>query len=439
MNSKSKLLLSLCLIFQTYLQAQSGLFVDTTFTVEQMVMDFFDTPDVTISNVTYNGGEGGVAYFEGANTDIGLPAGIFLSTGNVFSAIGSNTNAATSDQNSPSLSDPDLAAIRAGPIFDAAILEFDISSLIDTLSFKYIFSSEEYPEYVCSPFNDIFGFFVSGAGYNGPFTDNAENIALVPGSSDYVAINQINSGIAGAFGNISNCTSPNGSLSNAQYYIDNDQGVHLEADGFTVPLPAPFVLLPGELYHVKLVIGDASDGILNSGVYIGIESLDGDSLLVPPAEMQADVQGNTVSFENNSRYATSYLWNFGDGTTSTDRYPAPHTYTLDGNYEVVLMTQNYCCSDTTVVNVEVGDITSTSEVIKPYYSIKNPVRDNIELSLINFSNAQIALYNATGQLLFSQKVDNHSFIDIQTLKSGIYFLQIRLGDQIFVERISVFI
>ena len=70
----------------------------------------------------------------------------------------------------------------------------------------------EYTSYTCSQFNDIFGFFHSGPGIAGPYTNGAENIALVPeteGAVDYddwvanntgiytttpVAINTINDG-----------------------------------------------------------------------------------------------------------------------------------------------------------------------------------------------------------------------------------------------------
>lgn len=38
-----------------------------------------------------------------------------------------------------------------------------------------------------------------------------------------------------------------------------------------------------------------------------------------------------ITFINTSRNATSYLWNFGDGTTSTGSNPV-HTYTLAGTY-----------------------------------------------------------------------------------------------------------
>lgn len=48
----------------------------------------------------------------------------------------------------------------------------------------------------------------------------------------------------------------------------------------------------------------------------------------------------TVQFQNNSTYAQSYLWDFGDGTTSTDSIPPPKTYTTPGVYIVKLIARN---------------------------------------------------------------------------------------------------
>lgn len=47
------------------------------------------------------------------------------------------------------------------------------------------------------------------------------------------------------------------------------------------------------------------------------------------------IDNETVEFRNNSINATSYLWDFGDGNTSTEKDPT-HIYTSIGNYNVVL-------------------------------------------------------------------------------------------------------
>jgi PKD repeat protein len=42
-----------------------------------------------------------------------------------------------------------------------------------------------------------------------------------------------------------------------------------------------------------------------------------------------------VSFQSLNPNATGWLWNFGDGTTSTEENPV-HTYQVDGDYQVSL-------------------------------------------------------------------------------------------------------
>ena len=54
---------------------------------------------------------------------------------------------------------------------------------------------------------------------------------------------------------------------------------------------------------------------------------------------------NTVTFTNTSTDATSYSWDFGDGNTSTESDPI-HTYSVDGEYTVVLTATNDCGSET---------------------------------------------------------------------------------------------
>ena len=95
-------------------------------------------------------------------------------------------------------SDFDLQSITSNQIYDECVIEFDFVPEGDSISFNYVFVSEEYPEYVCASFNDAFGFFLTGPNPNLP-NYNAENIALIPNPnnpSTYtntpVAINTVN-------------------------------------------------------------------------------------------------------------------------------------------------------------------------------------------------------------------------------------------------------
>nr|MBP8947009.1 choice-of-anchor L domain-containing protein [Bacteroidales bacterium] len=146
---------------------------------------------------------------------------------------------------------------------DGAVLEFDFIPQDTMLSFYYIFGSEEYPEFVCSSFNDIFAFLISGINpLGGMYVD--KNIALIPGTNLPVAINTVNSGSPGSSYPASGCTS----LSYSSLYVSNNSYQQPVFDGFTVPLVAIAKVIPCQTYHIKLCIADVSDGAYDSGVFL---------------------------------------------------------------------------------------------------------------------------------------------------------------------------
>ena len=87
-------------------------------------------------------------------------------------------------------SDPDLTILAGANTNDKCVLEFDFIPASDTLKFRYVFGSEEFFTF-CYEFNDAFGFFLSGPGITGIFSNNSDDIALMPGTSNYVTINNV--------------------------------------------------------------------------------------------------------------------------------------------------------------------------------------------------------------------------------------------------------
>jgi hypothetical protein len=157
--------------------------------------------------------------------------------------------------------DPDLDALIPGyTTFDATILEFDFTCDNPVvMSFQYVFASEEYNEWVDSPYNDVFGFFLNGV-----------NIAAVPASCS-------NPGIPVAINNV-NCQNPfdppNGLNCNCYRNNDLDDGgglIDTELDGLTQVFYATGQIVPGD-NHMKIAIADAGDHILDSNVMIRCQS-----------------------------------------------------------------------------------------------------------------------------------------------------------------------
>lgn len=285
MNFRSTTIL-LAIITSGFAQAQ--LTVDNTQTPAQLVQNVLLGGGVTASNITFNGGSATVlneqiGSFVATATNLGLGGGVIMGSGDVNVAIGPNTQtSATLGGGNFGFNDPDLDQLSNVNTNDAAILEFDFVPTGDSLKFRYVFSSEEYDEYVCGTVNDAFGFFLSGPGITGPFTNNAINIALVPGTNVPVSINTVNNGSVGSNGDVANCSNldPNWQA-NSVYFVSNNSGTTIEFDGMTVVLTARALVQCGQTYHIKLAIADGGDTAFDSGVFLEENSFASTGQVIP--------------------------------------------------------------------------------------------------------------------------------------------------------------
>lgn len=225
-------------------------------------------PGVVVSNATLNCPASALGTFNnGGSTNLGVNSGVALTTGTIGGIPQAATAFASTDNANGG--DAQLNSISGAATQDVCVLEFDIVPVGNSLNFDYVFGSEEYPEYVCSQFNDVFGFFISGPNPGGGNYLNS-NIALIPSTGLSVAINTVNPGVPGAAYNASGCTS----LGYAVYYRDNLNPTNpfIVYDGMTTVLNANISVTPCATYHLKLAIGDAGDGIYDSGVFIEASS-----------------------------------------------------------------------------------------------------------------------------------------------------------------------
>ncbi|TXB65340.1 gliding motility-associated C-terminal domain-containing protein [Vicingus serpentipes] len=256
---KRELFIGLLVLISINIKAQ--LVVNTgTMTPTQYVQNVLVGGGVAVSNVTFFGAAGQLGDFDSQNANVGINQGLVLSSGNVVNSVGPNNDSGfgTSDNlNGPG--DPDLQALSGIGMNDVAILEFDFIPSGDSIKFNYVFGSEEYMEWVGGGVNDAFGFFLSGPGIAGPFSNSAVNLAKIPGTNTAVSIDDVNA------------------FTNQAYYIDNGDGnsapfnadpQYVQYDGLTVTLVAEAQVQCGQLYHIKIAIADGGDGSLNSGVFL---------------------------------------------------------------------------------------------------------------------------------------------------------------------------
>lgn len=244
-----------------------GIVTNRAFTTDELVNDIFAVGECElITNIESFGDSRGLGYFENGTNVIGLNRGIIISTGDTDDARGPNEQRDASTDFGDNTGDRDLRRLTDESIHDAVGIEFDFQSLDSIVTFRYVFASEEYCEFATSNYNDAFGFFISGPGINGPFTDNAKNIALIPGANDYVSINNINHLVNSNY-YVNNVRIDDANDCNIQYDPDSLLN-RIEYDGFTTELTAQVALIPCETYHIRLVIGDVKDNHFNSAVFL---------------------------------------------------------------------------------------------------------------------------------------------------------------------------
>ncbi|MGZ3883921.1 MAG: choice-of-anchor L domain-containing protein, partial [Bacteroidia bacterium] len=325
MKIQLKYLVALC--FFT-LGAKAQLLVSNNSSASTLV-DQIVGNNVTITNPVLKCNPSASGLFLTNNSNLGLNNGIILATGNASGAMGPNndTKHGTCFDANSSFYDPQLSAIEPNATYDGCVLEFDIKPICNTLQIRYVFGSEEYPEYVDSKYNDIFGFFITGPNPAGG-SYSAQNIAkLSTGAA--VAINNVNNGHHNA-----------GPCMNCSYYVDNTGSSTIQYDGMTTPLTASVNVTPCQTYHLKLAIADAGDCDYDSGVFLEYKGISCANSQIPAVASNTTVSlcdlNNGSATANVTNYAgsVSYVWSPGGQTGATATNLAPGNYICTMSFQL---------------------------------------------------------------------------------------------------------
>lgn len=258
-----------------------GIEIVQTTTNANVLRDTLLGPGITpVGNATLVSSPNSAGLFANGANIIGLDSGIILSTGNVNAAQGPNTSDGSSGDASLT-GDPQLDATFGVVTEDTTLLEFSFMFPGGTLSFDFVFASEEYNEFANSQFNDVFAFYLSGGSLAA-----AENLAIIPGTNTPVSINTVNGGDPFGTGAV-----------NPQFYNNNDlddAGQFLQVlgyDGFTDVFTAIRPNLPAGTYTIKLAISDVGDTALDSAVFLGARSFGSEQppTLEPPEGIPGEI------------------------------------------------------------------------------------------------------------------------------------------------------
>lgn len=242
--------------------------------------------NINITGGTLNFGDRAtqIATFTNGNgAALQMNSGVFFGTGTVAKLLTTN-NATQSTDDIPTtatFSDADLATIDNTATRDVVSYSFTVTlgPKATTLNIKYQFGSEEYPDYVGSAYDDAMGFFVTGPGITGTV-----NLAKLPNNNP-ISINKVNYGVPG----FSSPATPIAAYDGTQtaLYTNNGHNTTVSSGKLvqnTNPGPFPVAvqfngitklisytlsgLTPGGTYTFKIIIADAGDASLDSGVFI---------------------------------------------------------------------------------------------------------------------------------------------------------------------------
>lgn len=150
--------------------------------------------------------------------------------------------------------------------------------------------------------------------------------------------------------------------------------------------------------------------------------------------------GLSAAFNNTSTNANSYMWNFGDGTTSTEVSPT-HIYTSGGSYVITLTAYGDCDTVTTTqtyIAVALGNEEFSKGSITLY---PNPAVENVNISFagVTGGETEILVLDMSGKALRTANTNVNSgsvyTLDVNGLVPGVYMVRITMGDAVSVHRI----
>ncbi|MEM7374267.1 MAG: choice-of-anchor L domain-containing protein, partial [Bacteroidota bacterium] len=199
--------------------------------------------DVNINcdtNVAVNGPQ--MSGFMAPGTSVSFSSGLLMTTGSINYGVPNLTFGNGDGLGRPG--DPDLLPLlpAGANTNDACIVTFKIRPGCDSVRIRYVFASNEYPNFV-SQIDDIFAAFIRGGNYA-----TNTNFAWIPMTTTAVYIGSVNA------------------ATNPQYFIAVPNGTAYNSH--TVVMEAVAAVDPFQTYDIKLVIADESDQAYDSGVFV---------------------------------------------------------------------------------------------------------------------------------------------------------------------------
>ncbi|MEQ6203000.1 Hint domain-containing protein [Sulfitobacter sp. HNIBRBA2951] len=278
---------------------------------------------VTVTGATYYGDIDSAGTYSGGDTTspgvVPGNTGVIMSTGEAEDFTNSNgqsnqsNNTSTNTSGTNNFSPYNNAA--GGTTYDASTLDVDFIPDNDTLTMQFVFSSEEYPEFANSIYQDFFGVWV-----NGSFVEH-----------------DVGDGTTAPF----NISTDN----NINMYIDNtSDDYNTEMDGFTITLTLTMDVNPGVTNSIRIALADVGDSQYDSNVLIAggsvqteLVAISDDVNVYPDGTTTLDVLSNDINNTSGTTLTITHINGQPASVGTAITLPTGQQVTLnaDGTFSVV--------------------------------------------------------------------------------------------------------
>lgn len=209
---------------------------------------------VTVESATYSGDKLSSGIFTGGETTsagvVPSDTGVILSTGhtdgftNNSGSTNTNTLTNTTTNSGGVDGDSDFNDISPASTYDASFLEVEFVPDGDFITIDFVISSEEYPEFNDSIYNDVIGVWVNG---------QEATVSIGDGSA--------------SIGNI------NGDMTENLYHENTGDEFNTEMDGFSITLTFVAPVIVGETNTIKIGVADVGDSSYDTNLLIAGDSV----------------------------------------------------------------------------------------------------------------------------------------------------------------------
>lgn len=324
--------------------------VDDTKTASELVgvlkgtsscISIYGTP--TASGDNFTSGQNSFAHFK-CTSSFPFAEGVILSTWTSKKSIGPYIRD-NGGGNTGWSGDTDLNQALTINSINASVLEFDFIPVTSFISFNYIFASNEYQDFYPCRYSDGFAFLIKEKGS----TDTYKNLATIPGTLTPVSSTNIHKDIKylNSAGVLFSCPPQNESYF-GQSNISPNNISPINYAGQTQVLKAQTIVIPGKVYHIKLVIADDKNVYYDSAIFLEAGSF------TPKIDLGSNhlvCFGETYTLDSglSASLGYSYSWYKDSSTTPISGENNPNLeVNSPGNYSVIVDLGSGCTATGTV-------------------------------------------------------------------------------------------